>query len=330
MPRLLAPALGAAGAPPPAFLYDDWSVYRADRETASLPGVAASRLLFSAELAPPLPPANLALLFLPKGGEAIERALSRLGRLVEPGGRVLVVGPKKSAIASSRPLAERYLGAREASRAGRHAKLFAYRRGSEAPPPFDGERRFTVDAWERRVAVVSLPGVFSHGRLDDGTGVLLAEWEPPDVATALDLGCGSGVLAAALRLARPDARVDAADVRAEALEATRRTLAANGLAADGAGGEVVASDVFSDLPGRWDLVLTNPPFHRGADGHGADFSITGRLIGEAGRHLTPRGRLVMVTNTFIDYLTPLRESFAEVAVLHQTGRYRITQARRPR
>ena len=60
--------------------------------------------------APPLPACGLAVLFLPKGNEAIERALSRVAHLVEPGGRVLVVGAKKSGIVSSRRLAERRVG----------------------------------------------------------------------------------------------------------------------------------------------------------------------------------------------------------------------------
>ena len=231
LPRLLAPALAAAAAPPPCLLYDDWSVYRADRDAAPA-GDAAPRLLFSAEAAPPLPACGLAVLFLPKGNEAIERALSRVAHLVEPGGRVLVVGAKKSGIVSSRRLAERRVGPFEASRSGRHAKLLAYRRAPEVPPPSDGERRYTAEAWGRRVEVATLPGVFSHGRLDDGTRVLLERWTPPAFGTALDWGCGGGVLAAALRLARPAARVDAADARAEALEATRRTLAANRLEAE--------------------------------------------------------------------------------------------------
>jgi 16S rRNA (guanine1207-N2)-methyltransferase len=328
LPALLAPAFAAAGAAPSCFLYDDWAVYRADRAAAG--GDGGPILHFGAELAPPLPVCGHAVVFLPKGTESIERALSRVAQLVAAGGPVLVVGAKKSAITSSRPAAERRVGPLLASRSARHAKLFAYRRAAGAPPADDGERRYVEEIWGDRVEAVSLPGVFSHGRLDDGSRFLVEHWQPPELGRALDLGCGSGVLAAALRLARPAARIDAADARAEALEATRRTLAANGLAAGGEHGAVVASDVFSDLPGSWDLIVSNPPFHRGPGGHGADFGVTERLIREAGTHLAPGGRLVLVTNTFIDYLAPLRDAFQDVAVVDQTGRYRITKARRPR
>lgn len=344
------------------FLYDDYSVFRADREQIGKGGEGRSlELRFGAGPlqtmdAPEAPgtvstgAADLAVLFLPKGKESIEAAFSTVGRGMAPGGRVLVVGPKKSGIASSRKVARHYLGDEVAARSARHAKLYAYRRPTTAapdPPPFSGRREYTAMAWGHEVRVVTLPGVFSHGRLDDGTRYLLEEASLGDLAdsrpvadseppAALDFGCGAGILTAALRLALPAWRVDAVDRQAQALDATGATLAANGLDESGGSGEpatnrVFPSDVFSDIPrdakGHYDLILSNPPFH---SGHATDFSMTDRLITEAGHHLTPEGRLVMVTNTFIDYLTPLRRAFRRVEVLHESPRYRITRATRPR
>lgn len=331
LPRLLAPRFAEA-----TFLYDDYAPFREDRITAEAwQTETPPRLLFSddpladGELEPESH--DLALVFLPKGRERIEHAFSLAGRLVEPGGRVLAVGPKKSGILSSRDLGERYLGDLQATKSARHSKLLTWRRGDAAPPAFDGERRYTTEAWGHGLEIVSLPGVFSHGRVDDGTRFLLDHLELPEWETALDFGCGAGVLTAALLRARPETRVDAVDSLAPALEATRRTLRANRLdgrePADGAGGaRIFPSDVLSDVPGRYDLVLTNPPFH---SGHQTDFTATNRLIAESGPHLTPGGALVLVTNTFIDYLTPLRDAFRDVKVLAETGRYRVTRARRP-
>src|SRR5687767_1128402 len=63
-------------------------------------------------------------------------------------------------------------------------------------------------------------GVFSHGRLDAGTGVLLRAAPPlPPTGTGLDLGCGAGAIALTMALRAPDLRVWAVDVnqRARAL-----------------------------------------------------------------------------------------------------------------
>ncbi len=333
-----APAFSAT-----TFLYDDHAVLRSERERVRDGGPGNPHLVFGWRPAEALddagaghPAPDLAVLFLPKGNDAIEAAYSGVARAVVPGGRVLVVGAKKSGIASSRKLARRYLGPEAGSRSARHAKMYAYTRPATGEPPsFDGQRTYAATAWGRELEVVTLPGVFSHGGLDDGTRFLLeetalAELGEPDgePGAALDFGCGAGVLTAALRQAWPGVRVDAVDRQAQALEATRRTLAANGLAVDDpALGRVFASDVFSDVAGRYRLILSNPPFHRG---HATDFSMTHRLIAEAGRHLTPDGRLLMVTNTFIDYLTPLRAAFTRVEVLQESPRYRITRSSRPK
>jgi 16S rRNA G1207 methylase RsmC len=61
-------------------------------------------------------------------------------------------------------------------------------------------------------------GVFAQGRLDQGTAVLFRATEPPSEGSSfLDLGCGYGVVATALALARPDAAVWAVDVNRRAL-----------------------------------------------------------------------------------------------------------------
>src|SRR5687767_14514347 len=61
-------------------------------------------------------------------------------------------------------------------------------------------------------------GVFSHGRVDPGTKALLRVAPPPPKGDLLDLGCGYGVIAAALAVQAPRARVWAVDVNERALK----------------------------------------------------------------------------------------------------------------
>jgi 16S rRNA (guanine1207-N2)-methyltransferase len=71
-------------------------------------------------------------------------------------------------------------------------------------------------------------GVFSHGRLDAGTSLLLRNAPAPAPAgDLLDLGCGAGAITIALARRSPDAVVWAVDVnaRARALTATNVELA---------------------------------------------------------------------------------------------------------
>lgn len=89
----------------------------------------------------------------------------------------------------------------------------------------------TISAWGNELRLASASGVFSHGRLDLGTAVLLRETTPSLAGhTFLDVGCGYGVLACALATARPDASVWAVDVNERALALTRRNTERLGLA----------------------------------------------------------------------------------------------------
>ena len=74
-------------------------------------------------------------------------------------------------------------------------------------------------------------GVFSPGRLDPGTRLLLEESPaPPLSGDLLDLGCGYGPVACVLAARSPGAAVWAVDVNERALELCARNAAAAGLA----------------------------------------------------------------------------------------------------
>ena len=105
-------------------------------------------------------------------------------------------------------------------------------------------------------------GVFSAGRLDPGTAVLLRKGDLPTAATGgtlLDLGCGYGPIACVLAAEAPEATVWAIDVNSRARELTTENAASLGLAGrvrvagpDGVPGEVM-----------FDQIWSNPPTHVG-------------------------------------------------------------------
>jgi len=73
-------------------------------------------------------------------------------------------------------------------------------------------------------------GVFSPGRLDPGTRLLLdTAPAPPPAGDLLDLGCGYGPIACVLAKRSPGATVWAVDVNERALELCTRNAAAAGL-----------------------------------------------------------------------------------------------------
>jgi ribosomal protein L3 glutamine methyltransferase len=85
-----------------------------------------------------------------------------------------------------------------------------------------------------------------------------APWvEARRVRRILDMGTGSGAIAAACAVAFPKATVTAADVSAAALQVARRNVRRLRLETRVS---VLRSDYFDAVEGRYDIIVSNPPY----------------------------------------------------------------------
>lgn len=101
---------------------------------------------------------------------------------------------------------------------------------TQEPASADERRLLDVTLAGRAVRAWTAPGIFSPGRVDLGTQVLLREVPPPPAeGDLLDLGCGWGPLALTMALWSPAARVWAVDVNRRSLDLVARTAADLGL-----------------------------------------------------------------------------------------------------
>jgi 16S rRNA (guanine1207-N2)-methyltransferase len=117
------------------------------------------------------------------------------------------------------------------------------------------------------LTVVAHGGVFAGTSVDIGTRFLLGVLDDavPDAATAVDLACGSGVVATWLARRRPGLVVHASDRSAAAAASARLTAAANGV---GDRVQVTRADGLEHLSDASErLVVLNPPFHSDAAVH---------------------------------------------------------------
>ena len=174
----------------------------------------------------------------------------------------------------------------------------------------------------RGVAVVAHGGVFAGAGLDLGTRALLrtaAGW--PGARDAVDLGCGTGLLAAVLALRDPATRVVAADRSAAAVASARATAAANGLTSRVT---VVRDDAGDSLESETaDLVLCNPPFHDRAT---VSTDAAHRMFMSAGRVLRPGGELWCVFNSMLRYRPALERAVGPTTQVARDPRFTVTRS----
>jgi 16S rRNA (guanine1207-N2)-methyltransferase len=166
--------------------------------------------------------------------------------------------------------------------------------------------------------------VFAGTKIDVGTRALLASLDRMGPATtALDLGAGTGVLAAALARSRPELTVLAADQSAAAVASAAATAAANGL---GDRIRVIRDDAADSIAtGSIDLVVCNPPFHVGA---AVVTTAADRLFAAAARVLRPGGELWTVYNSALRYKPTLSRLVGPTTVAEQTPKFTVTVSTR--
>lgn len=249
--------------------------------------------------------------YWPKNKPEAQFQLMNILSLLPVGTDIFVVGENRSGVRSAEQMLAEYAPLNKVDSARRcglyHGRL-------EKQPVFDAEKYWDEYQTEN-LTIKTLPGVFSRDGLDVGSQLLLSTLTPHTKGKVLDVGCGAGVLSVALASHSPKVRLTLCDVSAAAVEASRATLAANGIE-----GDVIASNVFSDVTGRFDMIISNPPFH---DGMQTSLDAAQTLIRGAVRHLNSGGELRIVANAFLPYPKVLDEVFGFHEVIAQTGRFKV-------
>lgn len=257
---------------------------------------------------------DLIIVVLPKSRPQLAFWLSSVcGQLTRPT-EVWLVGAASGGIHGGVTTLKEFSASATQFDSARHCKLFA---GELQPAAFSLEK--FESRWRyAELEMVSFPGVFSHGRLDAGTSLMLEllEGYSEPFGSVLDIGCGAGVISAVLALR--GARVTSVDVSATAVAATQRTFAENNLP-----GSCLQSDVFSNVAGRFDTLVTNPPFH---DGTRRTTDVTQRLIREAPQYLNVGGALWLVANQGLPYADALRAVFKYVEVVGENRHFKVWKA----
>jgi 16S rRNA (guanine1207-N2)-methyltransferase len=272
---------------------------------------------------------RLVLLRLTKSNDRLDELARAVARYAAPDVVLLCGGVTKHMNLGQNDVLRRYFGEVTASRGRGKSRLLV----AQDPHQAAATRADATNPWPRSVYVdelgmtlVAHGGVFAGTSLDQGTRVLLDAVDDavPTARSAVDLGCGNGVIAAAVARRRPALQVVATDVSAAAVASTRVTAVANGLA-DRV--RALRSDAGDELDeGSAQLVLCNPPFH-------ADTTVTTdaaeAMFRNAATILQSGGELWCVWNSHLRYRPVLERLVGPTRQVVRTPKFTVTASRRP-
>ncbi|MBR9870533.1 MAG: class I SAM-dependent methyltransferase [Gammaproteobacteria bacterium] len=267
------------------------------------------------------------IVFLPKARAELSLRLAMAQFLARSGASLVMIGEKKEGVAGG---SKQFLQAVPDGMkidSARHCQVWC---GTNSQP----KDAFTLEDYLEwtpvscagvDVSVAGLPGVFSEGELDGGTRLLLENLaeKPLSGEKVLDFACGAGVIGSWIQGYRRAAGdepgvVDGVDVQAQAVVCAKATYERAG-----AQGEIHAEDGLAGLKGRWQAVVTNPPFHSGVK---TDTSMTEQFIRQVAKHLVPGGELRLVANSFLPYEALLQRFIGPVQTLAQDKRFTVYRA----
>ncbi|MFI1561756.1 methyltransferase [Streptomyces sp. NPDC020490] len=275
---------------------------------------------------PPPERVDVLLVRVPKSLALLEDQLLRLAPAVHAGTVVVGAGMVKEIHTSTLRLFERILGPTRTSLAEQKARLIFCAPDPALPRP--------VNPWPYSYAlpdgigplsgrtVVNHAGVFCADRLDIGTRFFLRHLPAGHGARrVVDLGCGNGVVGAAVAAADPAAEVLFVDESFQAVASAEATWKAGGLPGHA---EFRVGDGLAGVPdGSVDLVLNNPPFHS----HQATTDATAwRMFTGARRALRPGGELWVVGNRHLGYHVKLRRLFGNSELVAGDRKFVVLKA----
>ncbi|MFB1016328.1 MAG: 16S rRNA (guanine(1207)-N(2))-methyltransferase RsmC [Alteromonadaceae bacterium] len=262
---------------------------------------------------------DLVIIAFPKSKAELSYTLAMINPLLALDAQIFLVGENKSGIKSSQKLTTSLLAYCNKVDSAKHCTLFSGQFNNKYQP-------FNFDDWfnhyqitiaDVSLTIASLPGVFSQDGLDVGTRVLLSNLPNNLSDKVLDFGCGAGIISCFIGKRYPDIHLSLLDVSALALSSAEKTLALNGLT-----GLIFPSNSLSEVTGKYQHIVSNPPFHQGVK---TNYLATETFLKNIKKHINKNGSITIVANSFLRYQEIMDNAISKSKVLAKKSGFTIYQ-----
>ena len=267
---------------------------------------------------------------IPQERLALLQLLGDAFRILRVGGRCYIAGATNEGIKTAGNTIEKLFGnARVLARDSSHRVISAVKRSDNpasteglVSPFLDSDTFNELNATLRgkSYALYSRPGVFSWEHIDEATAILSDAMQVREGDSVLDIGCGYGALGIVAASLAGHGRITMVDADVEAVRSATRSAVGNGVVNYRAFTSDVAAAVLDE---RFDIVVTNPPFHVGK---ATDLNVPLQFIHDAWQVLIHGGRLFLVSNRTLPYEQAIKHRFGNVASLHDGLRFKVLTA----
>lgn len=257
------------------------------------------------------------VIYLPKAKARLKYVLDFAMSALTKDGEIWFVGENKGGIKSLGKNLKDDFNSIVKMAMGKHSAILCAQ-GPQRRTTFNLNDYFISHENDHGLTLNSLPGVFSQEKLDKGTQVLLKFLPRKIKGRILDFGCGTGTIASYISQNREYEEIEMIDDDFLALKSAQANIEANKIEFT----EAFASDGFSQIEGRYNWIVSNPPFHQGIK---TDYNVTENFLRQAKEYLKLSGKLLIVANEFLNYEVILREHFKGVTTVAKENGFKVIQ-----
>ncbi len=168
------------------------------------------------------------------------------------------------------------------------------------------------------IELITEPGVFSPKRIDPGTRLLIENLDIPEKGTALDMGCGYGVIGIILAKINPALKVYLVDINKRAIELAKINAKINKVQDRVM---VLQGNLYEPVRDKkFNLIASNPPISAG-------LKIVEKIVEEAKSHLVEKGIIEIVLRKGVNTISSLMEkTYGNVEIVARKSGYKVLKS----